>query len=122
MFRLMLVSSLLITLSACQSEPVNDNLINKVNSIDDSWIDYEGNQDNNNTMVQSQFIPYDPDNEYEVNYPTYISYYNGEEFLETIRYQDTPATIEAVAEADGVIVSFNKKNKNGMKMVETDEQ
>jgi len=120
--RLILVSSVLITMSACQAESSNDNLINKVNSIDDSWINYEGEAENNNTMVQSQFIPYDPNREYEVNYPTYIAYYDGEEFLETIRHQETPATVETVEGADGVIVSFNKKNKNGMQMVMTDEQ
>lgn len=120
--RLILVSSVLIVLTACDNESTNDNLINKVNSIDDSWINYEGDQENNNTMVQSQFIPYDPNKEYEVNYPTYIAYYDGEEFLTTIRHQETPATVETVEEADGVIVSYNKKNKNGMQMVDTDEQ
>ncbi|SDL32154.1 hypothetical protein [Lacicoccus qingdaonensis] len=119
--RLLLVSSVLV-MSACQAESVNENLINKVNSIEDSWINYEGAEENNNTMVRSQFIPYDPDKAYEVNYPTYIAYYDGEKFLETIRHQDTPATVETVEEADGVIVSFNKKNKNGMQMVVTDEQ
>lgn len=119
--RLLLVSSVLV-MSACQAESVNENLINKVNSIDDSWINYEGAEENNNTMVRSQFIPYDPDKAYEVNYPTYIAYYDGEEFLETIRHQDTPAMVETVEEADGVIVSYNKKNKNGMQMVVTDEQ
>lgn len=119
--RLLLVSSVLV-MSACQAESVNENLINKVNSIDDSWINYDGDQENDNTMVQSQFIPYHPEKEYEVNYPTYIAYYDGEKFLETIRHQDTPATVETVEEADGVIVSYNKKNKNGMKMVEKDEQ
>lgn|SRR5699024_1446246 len=119
--RLLLVSSVLV-MSACQAESVNENLINKVNSIDDSWINYEGAEENNNTMVRSQFIPYDPDKAYEVNYPTYIAYYDGEEFLETIRHQDTPVAVETVEEADGVIVSFNKKNKNGMQMVVTDEQ
>ncbi|WP_052256857.1 hypothetical protein [Salinicoccus sp. YB14-2] len=119
--RLLLVSSVLV-MSACQAESVNENLINKVNSIDDSWINYEGAEENNNTMVRSQFIPYDPDKAYEVNYPTYIAYYDGEKFLETIRHQDTPAMVETVEEADGVIVSFNKKNKNGMQMVVTDEQ
>lgn len=119
--RLLLVSSVLV-MSACQAESVNENLINKVNSIDDSWINYEGAEENNNTMVRSQFIPYDPDKAYEVNYPTYIAYYDGEKFLETIQHQDTPAAVETVEEADGVIVSFNKKNKNGMQMVVTDEQ
>lgn len=119
--RLLLVSSVLV-MSACQAESVNENLINKVNSIDDSWINYEGAEENNNTMVRSQFIPYDPDKAYEVNYPTYIAYYDGEKFLETIRHQDTPVAVETVEEADGVIVSFNKKNKNGMQMVVTDEQ
>ena len=122
MFKLLLVSSVLVVMSACEAESVNENLINKVNSFDVSWINYEGTEENNNTMVRSQFIPYDPDKAYEVNYPTYIAYYDGEKFLETIRHQDTPAAVETVEEADGVIVSFNKKNKNGMQMEVSDEQ
>src|SRR5699024_1499888 len=119
---MILVSSLLISVSACQSESTTDNLINKVNSIDDTWINYEGEQENDNTMVQSQFIPYHPKKDYEENYPTYIAYYEEAQLLETIRYQETPATLAPGEEADGVIVSYNKKNKNGMKMVERDEQ
>ena len=122
MFKLLLVSSVLVVMSACENQSANENLINKVNSFDDSWINYEGTEENNNTMIRSQFLPYDPDKTYEVNYPTYIAYYDGEKFLETIRHQDTPAAVETVEEADGVIVSFNKKNKNGMQMEVSDEQ
>lgn len=116
---------MVILLGACNviggEEQTSDNLINKVNAVEDSWVNHVGEMERNNTMTRSQFIPYDPDKEYEVNYPTYISYYNGESFIRTERFQDTPAVIDAVEEADGVIVSFNKKNENGMKLVEADD-
>jgi hypothetical protein len=72
-------------------------------------------------MIRSQFIPYDPDKSYKVNYPTYVSYYDGEDFIKTERFQDAPVFIDTVEEADGVIVSFNKKNKAGMELVAEDE-
>lgn len=95
----------------------NNNLINKVNAVDDSWTNYDGEQKLNNSMTQSQFIPYDSIQEYKVNYPTYVSYYNGEDFIKTVLYKNTPDEIESVDEADGLIVSFNKKNKPGMQLV-----
>lgn len=112
---------MIIVLSACSffesSEPTNDNLINKVNAVNDRWVNYDGISQHDNKMIESQFIPYDSDKTYEVNYPVYVSYYSGEQFIKTELYQNTPNVIKSVDEADGIIVSFNKKNKSGMQLV-----
>ncbi|CAM4187753.1 hypothetical protein [Jeotgalicoccus halotolerans] len=111
--------ALIILLSACNGENnSNDNLINKVNIIEDRWVNYKGTSENNKAMIQSQFIPYNPEKDYEVSSDTYVSYFNGEEFIKTELYEDTPEIISAVEEADGVILSFNKSNRNGMQLVE----
>ena len=118
---LLILLNISFLLSSCSTHltntKINDNLINKVNAIDDSWTNYDGEQERNNSMTQSQFIPYDSIQDYKVNYPTYISYYNGEDFIKTVLYKDPPDEIESVDEADGIVVSFNKKNKSGMQLV-----
>lgn len=104
--------------TSIDSDSVNDNLINKVNAVDNRWINYNGISENNKSMIQSQFIPYYPDNKYEVSLDTYISYFKGEDFIKTELYEDTPSIIDTVEEADGIILSFNKGNKSGMQLVE----
>ena len=111
--------ALIILLSACNgNNNSNDNLINKVNIIEDRWVNYKGTSENNKAMMQSQFIPYNPEKDYEVSRDTYVSYFNGEEFIKTELYEDTPEIINTFEEADGIILSFNKSNKNGMQLVE----
>ena len=111
--------ALIILLSACNGENnSNDNLINKVNIIEDRWVNYKGISENNKAMMQSQFIPYNPENDYEVSRDTYVSYFNGEDFIKTELYKDTPDMLNTVEEADGIILSFNKNNRNGMQLVE----
>lgn len=119
-FKLSFLSVVILFLSACNiSDNVNssnENLINKVNTIDDHWINYKGISENEKSMIQSQFISYDSNNNYEVSHDTYVSYFNGEHFIKTELYEDTPDTINVVKEADGFILSFNKENKSGMQL------
>lgn len=96
-------------------------MINKVNIIEDRWINYEGNSENNKKMNQSQYIPVDKESTYELDTDVYISYFNGDEFLGTILHEDTPQEIEMMEEVDGIILSFNKENINGIKLVELNE-
>lgn len=120
-FKMYTLIGIILVLSACSSsassEPTNDNLINKVNAVNDRWVNYEGISQHNNKMIQSQFVPYNSDKDYEVNYPAYVTYYNSDQFIKTELYQNTPNTIEKVKEANGIVVSFNKKNKSGMQLV-----
>jgi len=114
--------SFLLLLSACgnvsNTQATSNNLINKVNLLEDRWVNYNGNSENNKAMMQSQFIPYNPEKDYEVSGDTYVSYFNGEDFIKTELYEDTPEIINTVEEADGVILSFNKSNKKSMQLVE----
>jgi len=59
----------------------NENLINKTNIVEERWINYKGTSENNKAMMQSQFIPYNPEKDYEVSGDTYVSYFNGEDFM-----------------------------------------
>lgn len=112
---------IILVLGACNTENnSNDNLINKTNTVGDRWVNYKGVSENDKSMIQSQFIPYDPNNKYEVSLDTYVSYFNGENFIKTELYQDTPDIIETVEEADGIILSFNKENKSGMQLVKVE--
>lgn len=114
--------SFLLLLSACNNvsttQATSNNLINKVNLLEDRWVNYKGTSENNKAMMQSQFIPYNPEKDYEVSGDTYVSYFNGEDFIKTELYEDTPEIINTVEEADGIILSFNKNNRNGMQLVE----
>ena len=112
---------IILVLSACNTENYsNDNLVNKNNIVEDRWLNYKGTSENDKSMIQSQFIPYNPDNKYEVSLDTYISYFNGEDFIKNELYEDTPNIIDTVEEADGIILSFNRENKSGMQLVEVE--
>ncbi|WP_141638973.1 hypothetical protein [Jeotgalicoccus saudimassiliensis] len=101
-------------------ESTSNNLVNKINTVEDRWVNYKGTSENNKAMMQSQFILYNPEKDYEISRDTYVSYFNGEDFIKTELYEDTPEMLNTVEEADGIILSFNKNNKNGMQLVEID--
>lgn len=113
-----LISILVYTISTDNSSS-NTNLINKVNSVDNQWINYDGIIESDNNMVQSQFIPYSSEEDYKLNNDAYVSYYEGEDFITTELY-DADTELETVEDADGVILSFNKENKNGIKLIYKD--
>lgn len=121
-FFLLCLCSFLLLLPACDNvsttQATSTNLINKVSLVEDCWVNYKGISENNKAMMQSQFIPYNPEKDYEVSRDTYVSYFNGEDFIKTELYEDTPDMLNTVEEADGIILSFNKSNRNGMQLVE----
>jgi len=64
-------------------------------------------------MRTSDLIPYNSDKNYEINRSSYVSYFNGDEFIETKLYgEGLPLSIDSVEKADGIKVSFNQYNKN----------
>lgn len=98
----------------------NENLLNKVNSIDNQWVNYTGVIETNNKMMQSQFIPYNASNQYLLNNDAYVSYFSGEDFIKTKLHEGNDSVLQTVEEADGIILSFNKENKSGIKLVRID--
>lgn len=92
------------------------NLINKLNAVEYQCIDYNGTVELDNSMIMSQFTPYDSTEDYIVNSAAYVSYYTGEEFITTELYE-VESELKTIEEADGVILRFNKENKNGIKLM-----
>ncbi len=97
----------------------SDNLIDTGSVTKGSWVGYNGDDVEDEEMVTSELIPYDPDAGYEINRSSYVSYFNGDEFIETKLYgEDLPLTIDPVEEADGIKVSFNQYNSDAIELVE----
>lgn len=114
---LVLFISLILTyLNNDNNHTFNENLLNKVNAVDNEWINYNGTVEPDNTMMNSQFIPYNSNEDYIVNNDAYVSYYKGEKFI-TTKLHDAESKLKSVEKADGVILSFNKENKNGIKLI-----
>lgn len=106
-------------LSACSNS--KDNLIDTGSVTEGSWISYDGNVVENEEMMTSKSIDYDPSKDYEINRSSYVSYYNGDEFIETIQYSDDPPmTIDTVEEADSIVISFNQYNEDTISLTEAE--
>src|SRR5699024_11599071 len=89
-------------LAACGSGSGNSaNLIDTGSVTEGSWVGYNGDEVEDEEMMSSELIPYDPDTDYEINRSSYVSYFNDGEFIETKLYgEDLPLTIDSVDEAD----------------------
>lgn len=108
-----------LLLTACSNS--DGNLIDTGSVTEGSWISYDGNVVENEEMMTSKSIDYDPAKNYEINRSSYVSYYNGDEFLETIQYtEDPPMTLETVEEADSLVISFNKYNQDTIELKEVE--
>src|SRR5699024_10843177 len=106
-------------LTACSNS--DGYLIDTGSVTEDIWISYGGNVVENEEMMTSNSIDYDTVNNYEINRSSYVSYYNCDEFLETIQYsEDPPMTLETVEEADSVVISFNKYNQDTIELKEVE--
>src|SRR5699024_9400867 len=105
-FKLFMITVLSVTiLAACDSGgSVNaDNLIDAGSATEGSWVGYDGDEVEDEEMVTSELIPYDPNTDYEINRSSYVSYFNGDEFIETKLYgEDLPLTIDSIEDADGI--------------------
>src|SRR5699024_6091018 len=96
----------------------DENLIDIANLTSGSWIGYNGEAVEDDEMRTTGFIPYDSDKNYEINRSSYVSYFNGDEFIETKLYgEGLPLSIDSVEKADGIKVSFIKYNKDTIKLL-----
>jgi len=123
----------LLTLSACtnsespdssedtnQSTQTNENvsqgnLIDKDSVAKGQWINFEGQETVSSSYVTTDNITYDLNVTYELSGGSYVSYYNGEEFLETV-LQNEPGPIESVDNADSIKLSFNETFLDTLKL------
>ncbi|KKK33958.1 acyltransferase [Salinicoccus sediminis] len=113
------VMQILDNIPAKEKSMNNENLIDSGSLISGSWIGYNGETVEDEEMRTTRSIPYDPDKSYEINRSSYVSYFNGDEFIETKLYEEgLPKTIDTVEEADSVKVSFNEYNMNEIELVE----
>src|SRR5699024_334654 len=73
----------------------NENLIDSGSLISGSWVGYNCEAVEDEEMRTTRSIPYDPDKSYEINRSSYVSYFNGDEFIETKLYEKgLPKTID----------------------------
>lgn len=106
-------------LTACSNS--DGNLIDTGSLTEGSWVSYDGNTVENEEMRSTDHIDYDPAKTHEVNRSSYVSYYNGEEFIETIQYSDEPPmTLDTVDEADSIVISFNQYNEDTITLTEAE--
>lgn len=114
-----LIIGFIMILTACSNS--NGNLINTGSLTEGSWITYDGETVENEEMRTTEPINYDPSKDYEINRSSYVSYYNGDEFIETIQYSDDPPmTIDTVEEADRIVISFNQYNEDTISLTEAE--
>ena len=111
----------IMLLSACSSGSGEGGLIDTGAATSGSWMGYKGEAVENDEMMTSESIKYDSSKTYEINRSSYVSYYNGEEFIETIQYSgEPPMTLETVEDADSIVVSFNVYNEDTIKLQEAE--
>ncbi|CAD2074710.1 hypothetical protein GCM10007275_06500 [Jeotgalicoccus coquinae] len=121
--KFIIILSVLLIMASCNpvtnKKDDSQNLLNKVNAVENQWIDYNGTIESDNSMMKSQFIPYNSNQDYIVNNDAYVSYYKGEDFI-TTELHEADTKLNSVEEANGIILSFNKENKNGIKLINKD--
>lgn len=111
----------IMILSACSNSSGEGGMIDIDSATEGSWMGYKGEPVESDEMMRSESIEYDPSKTYEINRSSYVSYFNGEEFIETIQYgDDPPMMLDTVEEADNIVVSFNVYNEDSIKLQEAE--
>ena len=104
-------------LSACSSSSDEGGLLDVGSATTGSWMGYNGEPVENEEMMTSESIDYNPSKTYEINRSSYVSYFNGEDFIETIQYSgEPPMTLDTVEKADRIMVSFNQYNEDSINL------
>lgn len=103
-------------LSACGNSS-GENAVDMGSITEGSWLAYNGETVEDADMMSTDFIDYDPSQTYEINRSSYVSYFAGEEFIETVLYgEEPPMTLDTVEEADRIIISFNQYNEDAIEL------
>lgn len=113
-----LMISLIIVLSACSGED-NDNSIEESKNLinldmitEGTWIDGKGNKRMNTEMYMTENIAFNTNENYSLSRNAYVSFYEDDQFLKTVRYQggfsDFPFKLENIENSNNIVISFNK--------------
>lgn len=107
-------------LTACSNNS-DGNLIDTNSLTEGSWMGYNGEAVEKEEMRTTETIEYDASKKFEINRSSYVSFFNGDEFIETIQYSDDPPlTLDTVEEADNIIISFNQYNEDTIELKEVE--
>ena len=116
MRKLLIITFLsLVLLASCTN---NSNTIDNIDFKKGQWIHYNGDIDKNKGVSMSEKLDYDSDSSYKVNTVAYVSYYNEDQFIKTIKYDGKmPETIKNVKNANKIIISVFKKDESKFKLM-----
>src|SRR5699024_17445 len=98
--------------------------VEEINLLEDSeivegfWINYSGVDDARAHMSRTDFIDYDPTEDYTLTGAAYISYFYGDSFIKTNNYgNDGPYLIEKVDNEDRIVVSIAKADQASVEIL-----
>lgn len=91
--------------TANREKESNDGGLMDLNNTENGWLNFDGEVGGNTEYRITPRIEYNPDKVYDLNIGAYITYYNGDEFIQTV--QQAEGAIEQVEEADNIRVSYH---------------
>lgn len=78
-----------------------------------SWIQEDGSLAPHSDFVITEPIEYNSKNTYKIHLSGYIAYYEGEDFIKTVRYSnEIPTDIESVPNANYIKVNYRSADFN----------
>ena len=87
-------------------ETEQNNGLLDLSETENGWINFDGVLGGSYEYRTSQPVEYNPEQNYDLSTGAYIAYFNGDEFIQTVLYNE-PTTIEQVPEADNIRVSYH---------------
>lgn len=107
-----------------ETDEEENEAVEEINLLEDSeivegfWINYSGVDDARAHMSRTDFIDYDPTEDYTLTGAAYISYFYGDSFIKTNNYgNDGPYLIEKVDAADSIVVSMAKADQASVELL-----
>lgn len=108
------------TSSSEENNSSTENLFDKNDIEEGYWIGQSGLEVENEDMVISNKIEYDPSINYSINRSAYVTYYSGDDILQTVLHdEELSGSIEKNIDADSIRISFDKKKLESFQLNES---
>src|SRR5699024_7984327 len=102
-----------------ESSTTENNLFNPKDIEEGYWIGQSGNEVENEDMIITNPIDYNPESYYEMNDTAYVTYMSGDEILSTILHDgETPVPVEVNENADQIRISFDNSKLDHFELTE----